>query len=415
MALESVLLACATLSVVVLGVGLLCLVSFLPSISFWILVRVVVKCKHTMVEPAAAAAPSLSSIIFLSWECWLLTTILVIVIVVLQLVHIRLLWSSTGYLAFFRWLFLPIRNLVMPLVMFTAKLGMMREGVPTHYLDVTVDGDVDCDVDGGEVYLLYGSENSNNHSSNNHNEIPPSNSSTATPLLLLDKNSPQNPPQRRPIQKQQSGGKIRRRYQQMQRAFMRDGIQHEAFYSDTALNLQQVVPILWEHQCRICTEDTTKNRWEEFLERFLVVTVVPNGILDYYYTSTTNSTTNGSSGENKELVAFQLSVQQGRVWHWFMYFSKTSATKSGIWFHGIGTNMERARRLPHVEYCHGHVHQTKSKQNAGFSTTAELTDCEVLLSKLYPMSFTRHPPKQILEVSLWQPEQHGTGTDGRSD
>ena len=373
MGLESILLASATLSVVALGVGLLCFVSFLPSIllSFWI---VVVKFKYI---------PSSSSLFPSSWW-WLMITIALLLAAIVQLIHLRLLWSSTRYLAVFRWIVLPIRKLVIPLVMLVAKLEMVREGVPTHYLHV---GDVP------------GNSGSNNNNKNSNNERDPPNSATATtPLLGGDhqENIIHSPTSSQ--QQKQHSGKIRRRYRQMQHAFVRDGIRHEAFYSDTTLNLAQVVPILWEHQQRM----ENKHVWEAFLQRFLVVTVVPNGILDYYYST-------GSGETSNELVAFQLSVQQGRVWHWFMYFSKTSATKSGIYFHGILTNLERARRLSDADYCHGHVHQSKSKQNAGFST-AEHTDpdCEVLLSKLYPMSLTRHAPQQVLEVSFWKAEHQGT-------
>ena len=203
------------------------------------------------------------------------------------------------------------------------------------------------------------------------------------------------------------------------------------------LNLSQVVPVMWEHEQRMCalangTTNTTSTNgdsnnqtgnekkgsvYEEFLKRFLVVTVVPNAILDYYYVKRPSSSParNGGANTNDELsqrqelhtpqeddemlCCVQLSVQQGRTMHWFMYFALNSVTKSGIWFHGIDIAMERARRIPNVDYCNGQTHQTNSKRNAGFNV-AQHTDHEIL-AKLYPWTFTTTPPKGCVDVKLW--------------
>lgn len=46
------------------------------------------------------------------WSLWSLS----------QIQHLLLLWSSPGYLSFYRWILLPLRRLILPIVMFIARI-----------------------------------------------------------------------------------------------------------------------------------------------------------------------------------------------------------------------------------------------------------------------------------------------------
>ena len=108
--------------------------------------------------------------------------------------------------------------------------------------------------------------------------------------------------------------------------------------SEEALNLSNVVPIMVEHERRCCQADG-KSLVEEFIKRFLVMTMTTNAVLDLYYK------------DGNELCSVQLSVKQGNVLHWFMYFSTES--RAGIWYHGILNAMIRGLEIPSVRYING--------------------------------------------------------------
>ena len=91
---------------------------------------------------------------------------------------------------------------------------------------------------------------------------------------------------------------VRRRYNQVEAMYKQNKIRHESVRSEDSLNLQQVAPIMLEHERRCCQADG-KNLIEEFIKRFLVVTMTTNAILDLYY------------DEHDTLCCLQLSVLQG--------------------------------------------------------------------------------------------------------
>jgi hypothetical protein len=164
------------------------------------------------------------------------------------------------------------------------------------------------------------------------------------------------------------------------------------------------MPLLWEHEQRVCAA-TGKHPLQEFIQRALIVTVVPDGILDLYYYHDHN--------HNNALVSFQFSVCQGRqqqkVWHWFMYFCRNDYCKAGIWWHGALLAIERGRQLK-LNYTNAQTHQSESKLHAGYSLAAHNNnnnnggagDADIL-SQLHPLAFTTRIPRQAINVRLWDP------------
>jgi len=303
--LQFLLLSLASLTLVLVGIGVIIVTSFFPLLSLKFL------------SPAPPLLPYITAIS------------------VVQIIHLRLLWISENHLAAYRWLWLPIRRLLLPLVMLIARFETSQEEVPTVYLkvsDLTVGEDTEKDI-------------------------------------LLKSFRPS----------------VRRRYKQMEKTFRSHNIRHVAVQSESSLRLAQVVPILWQHERRQCKLDG-KNVVEEFIKRFLVITVVPDGLLDLFY-------------QDDKLVAIQMSIQQNNVLHWFMYFSKDSVTKSGIWFNGILLAMMRGLKLQ-LDYVNGQGHHTDSKIFAGF-LPAEHADDE-LLSELFPWSFSQAMTESATQTSLWK-------------
>ena len=427
--LQDVMLASVTLTVVLFGIGLVLFVALAPlllykcCISSWLWSAVILPIEN-------AACDSHGHVNY-----WIDLLGIVLVLVLIQVVHLRCLWRSTRYLAVFRFIVLPIRKLVLPLVMFTARVESIREETPTLYFDVRQDQLQQGGLSAQPITLqtpLLSSTDTNDLSGDVDGTI----GSNRDQLSQRQQQQQEEPQQQNKRRKNRL-----RRYKQMERAYLRDGIRHEWGWSESTLNLSQVVPVMWEHERRMCAAANTSARnddgdsnggtgddkkgsvVEEFLKRFLVVTVVPDGILDFYYVKPTFSSPNdvvngagqrlrrhhGQQSQPEEILCCaQLSVQQGRVLHWFMYFALDSVTRSGIWFHGIGTAIERARRITNVEYCNGQTHQTQSKRNAGFDV-AQHTD-QGVLSQLYPWSFTCTPPKERVDVTLWpSPQQTSAG------
>lgn len=182
------------------------------------------------------------------------------------------------------------------------------------------------------------------------------------------------------------------------------------------MNLQQLLPILWEHERRASPQNAVV---AEFVKRFLVVVLVPDGIFDLYYTTNDNHPNNMN-----ELVAFSFSIRQQTVLHSFMYFCKDDHAKSGIWFHNIRLSLSRSMELAKLSrqkgandndtknsitkdgcsdecefFLNAQVHQTSSKQNAGLIVAGH--DDEQLLSKLYPFTRTLAIPESVANMTLW--------------
>lgn len=188
---------------------------------------------------------------------------------------------------------------------------------------------------------------------------------------------------------------VRKRFKQMEACFRRNGISYKTVRSEDALNLSLVLPILLEHERRCCLADG-KNVWEEFIKRFLVVSLFTDAVLDLYY------------DENNDLCSVQLSVMQEKTIHWFMYFCLSSRAKCGIWYHGILQAMVRGLTIPSIEYVNAQVHQTDSKRGAGMQVCDHI-DCD-MLRNLYPFEFTKEMPLSALETRLWASDTTGRPT-----
>jgi hypothetical protein len=347
--MQALVLPLATLSVVLLGIGLVIGVAFLP-----ILVCFYLRPLWEGDDPDHYSYYHVTTTI--SW--------------LLQIIHLQSLYKRPLYLSIWRLLVIPIRQLMMPFVLLVARIESIREQVPTLYFPTAAQPSEEEPATQEEAAT----------ESNDDSLSTPLLSNTTTTIIQQSTHPSFNPADKK------AAGKIRRRYAQMQRAFVRDGITHQAHWSEAVLNLSTALPILWQHERRVT--NTMMDAIVESIKRFLVLVCLPFGILDCYY------------DRNGDLVSIQLSIQTGNVWHWMMYFSKDTATKSGIWFHGIGTAQQRALACEEINYCNAQVHQTESKQNAG-CISASYDDSESM-TQLYPFEFTQLPPKHFLEISLWR-------------
>jgi hypothetical protein len=187
----------------------------------------------------------------------------------------------------------------------------------------------------------------------------------------------------------------------METIFRRVNIRYEPIQGESErFNLSQLVPILWEHERRV----SPKNTLTEFLKRFLVVSLVPDGVVDLYYNA-------------KLVVAFQFSIQQQSVWHWFMYFCKNDYTKAGIWFHGALLSIVRCQMICNEAaattvskngdtatqqdfFVNAQVHQDESKRFAGFEN-ASYAD-SVMQTYLYPFAWSTTISEKVAQASLWR-------------
>jgi len=306
--LHSVLLALATLVTVLLGLGVVTITSFWPSFLLLIFFQ-------------TSAAATSSSLVLYAVAC-----------AIANMMHLYKLYTDAHHVAVYQFLWLPLRRLLVPIIMWVASIQSIREGTPTLYRKLENDDD-----------------------------------------LVMSRG-------------------VHRRYRKMKEIFQLSGLRHEIVYSDeSGLTFFQFLPILWEHQRRICPNDAVG----EFVKRFLVVSLMPDGIFDLYF----------DDDNNQQLVAFQFSMLQSppSVLHWFMYFCKDSYTDKGLWFHGIRLALERGKALAKetegVVCVNAQCHQTSSKQNAGFKP-AEHTNID-LLSELYPFSWSTTIPQDVAKLQIW--------------
>jgi hypothetical protein len=243
----------------------------------------------------------------------------------LNLLHLRLLWVSTRYLSVMRLIVLPIRRLLLPLVPFVARMESIREQETVQYYQVT------------------------------------------------DRSAP--PGFRK---------SVRRHYRRMEKMYQRRGIRHQCVQSETSLLLRDIIPLIYQHQQRSTNRSFPL---DDFIKRALVVTVVPDGILDLYYNS------------QQQLVCFQFSILQGNVWHWFMYFCRDNASQAGIWWHGALLAIQRGHILDGVDWVNAQMHQKDSKLHAGY-LAAFPTDTEIL-AQIFPWVWTRPIPENAIHMRLW--------------
>ena len=383
---STALLGCCTLALVLVGLGIILLCALLPLALYGILA-----CIFSATNSSFSAHDSIT--IGFLFPCLL----------VLQCIHLWCLWISARYLCVIRTLVLPIRRIIFPLVPMVARIESIREKESTQYYAVPSPA-----AGGGEVPVFRKS--------------------------------------------------VRRHYRRMQKIYQNrsndnndnndSSIKHICVRAERNLVLRDVIPILWEHQQR-----TTQQSWplEDFIKRVLVVTLVPDGILDLYYMKIPDASTRLSESTDdthredgppqatandnpsaKQLVCFQFSILQGNVWHWFMYFCRTEATRSGLWWHGALLAIHRGHLLSRLDSTGSHAHdddetdiwywvnaqthQRDSKLHAGYQAANPPQNTDEnhtpnnncvgdikILEKIYPWGVTaRQIPSELLEVRLWE-------------
>ena len=178
---------------------------------------------------------------------------------------------------------------------------------------------------------------------------------------------------------------VRRRYRNVLKTFRQAGIVVKSVQGERAWDLRTTVPILFQHQKRQCQVDGN-SLVDAFIKRFLVVSVVPDGILDLFYNA------------DGELIAFQMGTRQGAVYNWFVYFCQDDARQYGIWFYGILLSMARAKSLPGVQWFNALYHLLDSKQMAGLQVVSHEND--EMMDTLFPWLSTERMPDKALTISL---------------
>eukprot|EP00977_Amphora_coffeiformis_P013632 scaffold3608_cov183-Amphora_coffeaeformis.AAC.19 len=263
-------------------------------------------------------------------------------IIFVQCLHVWLLWTDKAHLAAYRFLTLPIRRALLPVVMFVAKEDAMKEKENVAFLSFQQGND--SEIGPGKEGLL-----------------------------------------------QHFRSNTRRSYKKTLQTFQSEGIRVASVQCESDLDLRAVCPVIWEHQKRSCQMDNAngskkKNVMEEFIKRFLVVSVVPDCVLDLFY------------NQDQELVAVSLDVRTGPVYYAFLYFARNEARRSGIWFYSNLHSLVRARSLAGVTIVNAVTHHMETKRNAGFQV-APYDDTE-RMDALFPWSPTERIPDKALVISL---------------
>ena len=341
-AVQSMILGLATLTMILLGLSVVLFVMLCPLLEFVLLI-------------------GFRTHIHGHYDYWWLTSIAVFV--VLQAVHLWLLWTSVLYLSLFRKLVFPVRYVVMTLVPLITKIECIREPSSPYYLDLdrvrATRGS--SQRQGGQV-----ERNSSNTTTTNDNVDNGEEDDLETLMRYFRR-------------------QVRKQYKKVKKAYRDDHIRCESYRSEDTMRLCDVVPLMWEHERRLCLDNNKAAVAEEFLKRFLVVTLTTNATLDLYYDA------------DDTLCAMLLSYVQGSVLHNMMYFAIN--TQSGILFHACLNGMIRAMRAPSVRYLNLSNHNDRTKRNAGL-VMMELDDPD--LSDIFPMAFTSDIPADVRYTELWE-------------
>ena len=274
-------------------------------------------------------------------------------VVFVQATHLYLLWTDKAHVSAYRFLTLPVRRALQPVVMYLIKMESIKDKQNVAYLALDKIGSTKNRRNANVVVVVVEE--------------------------ILQSFRPS----------------VRRRYKNVYKTFREAGIVVRSVQCETELDLRATLPILLQHQKRQCQIDG-KNLVEEFVKRFLVVSVVPDGILDLFY-------------KDDELVAFQMGTRQGAVYDWFMYFSRDAARQYGIWFYGILLSIVRAKTLPGVQWFNALTHLMDSKQMAGLQAVTYEDD--EMMDTLFPWASTERMPDKALSISLEdEPEPKVNGT-----
>jgi hypothetical protein len=265
------------------------------------------------------------------------------VVTVVQIAHLLRLWYNKGYLSDCRWLSLPFRRLLLPMVNLSFRLSATGEAM--------------------------------------YWQVPTTTQENRSKTAVFNDTK---------VVLQSFRKSVRRRHKQMTETFRSSGLRRVSANAETDLNLSEFFAVLWQHEKRAVERDATKGIFVRTLIhsllRFAFVTVVSDGILDLVY------------DQHDQLVGFQMFFQSGEVIHCFMYFAADSVTKSGIWWQVHLLGMVRGVALsPQVKYVNAHVNHVKTKINAGFQP-AKPTD--KIMAELFPFCFGDPIPDNVVQIPL---------------
>ena len=196
---------------------------------------------------------------------------MIAVVTVVQTSHLLRLWNNKGYLSVCRWLSLPFRRLLLPMVNLSFRLSANSEAMYWQVPPPTAQ------------------EDQSKTAEFNYTKV----------VLQSFRKS------------------VRRRHKQMSETFRSSGLRRVSVNAETDLNLSEFFAVLWQHEKRAVERDATKGIFARTLIhsllRFAFVTVVSDGILDQIY------------DQHDQLVGFQMFFQSGEVIHCFMYFAAIHA------------------------------------------------------------------------------------------
>lgn len=272
-------------------------------------------------------------------------------ICLVQITHLFMMWTDKAHLAAYRFLSLPLRRVLLPVVMYVIKMDAVKEKE-----------DVAC--------MFWDEEKIDDK------DIAPS-PRTPTELVASFRRT------------------VRREYKRKLAAFAQQGIFVRTIQGERELDLQAVLPILWQHQKRTCQDASDKNVYEEFIKRFLIVSVVPDGVLDLFY-----KTNDGASPDDApQLVAFQMGIRIASVYYAFMYFSRDEARDYGIWYCGHLMALSRAKSMEGVNCMNVLTHNLDTKRRAGFNVVSYQD--EARMDELFPWAPTETIAEEDLFVELF--------------
>ena len=370
------------------------------------------------------------------------TTLLITTTVLVQLLHTVLLIFVDRYLYIHRFIALPVRIPLMPILNFIVESEAKREKNATVWYN-------DC-----RTFPKIGLSVVGNCTQSGGNDSRSSSSSRDDCALLTLLTGGFKASTRRDI-------KQKLRYYNERR--ITSTTQHSNF-----LSLRNDVPLIWEHQAKLlrrrhgrrgqqslhgdntARSDNSINSdncsvplgelLDAFLSRFLVVFLVPHAYIDRYYCpvdavaggrgeTTTNSsssatanttitTTSTDENEQQRLVALGMFVACDNVLIYNMYFSVDDpvVNSAGIWqynhirgllravlCHNVGdgsggNDNDREGKSNRIDYINFFHHQDHAKKRVG-ATPAKPSN-KKLMKKLFPFALYREPPQNIINVPM---------------
>lgn len=189
------------------------------------------------------------------------------------------------------------------------------------------------------------------------------------------------------------------------RDFKRKRLHYEAagtvcvsFHQDW-FSLHDAFHLICAHEPHGCMRDRAE-KLTAVTEDLLLMIMITNGTIDQYYDA------------DGGLVAVSLSVRQGEVLHWFLYFSADTAKMSGIWHHALLTARCRATAAAGVAFMNAHLTKQEAKLMADCSAMSPM-DFE--LSWLYPTNLFSDLPPAVRQVTCGWGRHKDAEARGLSD